>query len=586
MAELDLDSYKTLLEFQGFEVIPSDEEFITTRHIVGGQTIELSIRFKGTHTEDYPYQLPAIFLQDREKYGRLAHVSWPDSNNEGFICLGSSESYSLDFRRPEYLLEGLLKDAEALLESLFENPKYNALECQREFAGHWGQAVCGKKHLFYLHESSEEIEELQISHPDKEAKHPLEKGYFAYGKDYGRVSESNRLVWEIKSRGRQRRGRAFKFSLPVLPLPPGPTEDLGKWLESLCQKQGDEFAKRLHRYARQHPAQKACLIFEAEGKGFIARFALMIDSLKKRALPLGKGLSESWKFEAMSVNSCTRDYLLPRGGASESLGKKKVVLFGCGSIGSVLAEQLAALGLRELVLVDPELLSLDNLYRHTLGIEHTHRFKADSLRFSLQQRFPFTQISDQKTSLMQTNVEFIRGSDLIILATGDVTSERGFHELLRKQGMPIPTVTTWLEPMGVGGHVIFSPNNGGEGCYTCAFVRRDDPEVLEMNPNLSFIAEEQEVPLVRSVGSCAGEFLPYSKLDATRTAALAMRSAVGFLTGKVNSAQTRSWCEPELREELEAQNVCYTQRYLNDPDRESCEPLFAETCPCCGKYRS
>ena len=78
----------------------------------------------------------------------------------------------------------------------------------------------------------------------------------------------------------------------------------------------------------------------------------------------------------------------------------------------------------------------------------------------------------------------------------------------------IPTINAWVEPFGIGGHAVLSPNNGKPGCYGCVFINRQDRSKLQFTPNINFLAEDQDYPIERSVGTCAGRFLPYSKLDA------------------------------------------------------------------------
>src|SRR5439155_22301742 len=50
-------------------------------------------------------------------------------------------------------------------------------------------------------------------------------------------------------------------------------------------------------------------------------------------------------------------------GAQEALGRLKVGLVGCGGLGAVFAEQLARLGVRRWLLIDPDCVEVTNLNR-------------------------------------------------------------------------------------------------------------------------------------------------------------------------------------------------------------------------------
>lgn len=66
-----------------------------------------------------------------------------------------------------------------------------------------------------------------------------------------------------------------------------------------------------------------------------------------------------------------RQRILPQVGdaGQERLAKAKVVLIGCGALGTVLAEAMARAGVGELVLADRDLVELTNLQRQTLYTE-------------------------------------------------------------------------------------------------------------------------------------------------------------------------------------------------------------------------
>src|SRR5699024_7868808 len=58
---------------------------------------------------------------------------------------------------------------------------------------------------------------------------------------------------------------------------------------------------------------------------------------------------------------------------------KKILLIGCGSIGSYMCNELVKAGIENIIVVDIDLLKAENIYRHFLGMEYVGQYKADAL---------------------------------------------------------------------------------------------------------------------------------------------------------------------------------------------------------------
>ncbi|MDD3219573.1 MAG: ThiF family adenylyltransferase [Lachnospiraceae bacterium] len=66
------------------------------------------------------------------------------------------------------------------------------------------------------------------------------------------------------------------------------------------------------------------------------------------------------------------------------MAEKKVVLLGCGSVGSLAAMELARCGVGSFLLIDPDILEYHNLCRHQCGIEDVGNLKVDALSRKLK----------------------------------------------------------------------------------------------------------------------------------------------------------------------------------------------------------
>jgi hypothetical protein len=87
------------------------------------------------------------------------------------------------------------------------------------------------------------------------------------------------------------------------------------------------------------------------------------------------------------------DRLQARGRLSENLRKKKILLIGCGALGSNIAELLARGGVETILIIDPDILSAGNLVRHTLSGKEIGEYKAAALVKRLSSSAPFVNIN-------------------------------------------------------------------------------------------------------------------------------------------------------------------------------------------------
>lgn len=213
----------------------------------------------------------------------------------------------------------------------------------------------------------------------------------------------------------------------------------------------------------------------------------------------------------------TATYMRERGGAASSVSRKHIVVVGCGSVGSEIADALASSGVGFLTLVDPESLSEDNVFRHVLGRYWITQAKVHGLQKELMAKYPGVTVAravlDAQTWFAQSD---LRNVDGIVFALGMPTLERALAMRLRSCEPKIPIVHTWLEPLDLGGHSVLLMNSG-EGCFECLF--RDDEGAAALVPQTAFLAPGQRVS--KNITGCASIFVPYGAIQSRRTALLA-----------------------------------------------------------------
>jgi hypothetical protein len=125
----------------------------------------------------------------------------------------------------------------------------------------------------------------------------------------------------------------------------------------------------------------------------------------------------------LSITDISPSYVHSRNLSFPDLRDKRIILVGCGAIGSFLAQSLVRLGAGHgrgsLTLIDPDTLQPENLGRHLLGYPSLFKPKADALKGHLLREFPLAKIESVPKSASEHPRLF--GADLLIDATGEET---------------------------------------------------------------------------------------------------------------------------------------------------------------------
>jgi molybdopterin/thiamine biosynthesis adenylyltransferase len=240
--------------------------------------------------------------------------------------------------------------------------------------------------------------------------------------------------------------------------------------------------------------------------------------------------------DRLDVDRADLDFIFPRGGAMNDLISKTVTVIGCGSVGSFTAAALASSGIGHLVLVDHQKLKTENFQRHLLGASSLGDAKVAGVTRALKARFPHLKVTEISTNVQESldkpDSPALR-ADLILCAVGEDNLELQLNELLfgRHRCMHV-----WLDPLGIGGHVLRTGTRGNHGCFQCLF--RSDP-ILGLINMASLVAPNQKFQ--RTLAGCSGTFTPFGALDAERAGIEAAREVIAALSTDQPTAQLTSW---------------------------------------------
>lgn len=214
---------------------------------------------------------------------------------------------------------------------------------------------------------------------------------------------------------------------------------------------------------------------------------------------------------------------------------EKILLIGCGSVGSNILFMLSQAGFSNITIVDNDTISAENTCRHFLGANYGMKRmkKVGALKKEIELRYPFTIVSPHDNDILQLishgTISF-ENYDLVIVAIGDPNIEKWINREILKTNTP--AIFSWTEPYGLGGHSLLI-NNAGQGCYECIF--KDG-----VHNEISFAAIDTKVYIKNTTG-CGGSYTPYGNIDTMQSALLTSRLVLSYVNKQTNGNVLASW---------------------------------------------
>ncbi len=140
------------------------------------------------------------------------------------------------------------------------------------------------------------------------------------------------------------------------------------------------------------------------------------------------------------MNRYSRQMLLSHVGekGQEALKKSKVTIFGCGALGSSIAEHLTRAGIGDILLVDRDFLELSNLQRqHLFAESDVGEPKALLAEEKLRQINAEITVKGIVEDVNPANVEgFMRGRDLVLDGTDNLNVRYTVNDACNKNRIP------------------------------------------------------------------------------------------------------------------------------------------------------
>ncbi len=174
-----------------------------------------------------------------------------------------------------------------------------------------------------------------------------------------------------------------------------------------------------------------------------------------------------------------RSALLARsaGLLSGALRDRSVLVAGCGSVGSYVAEQLVRSGAGRLALVDPEPVEAENLSRTVYTVEDVGRPKTEALARRLLRIDPSAELALEPRgveALEPAGLDaLVRAADVVVAATDDPGAQRALDRFAYARGKPALFVGLYAGARG-GEVIVTVPER--TACYLCATRSRHELE--------------------------------------------------------------------------------------------------------------
>jgi hypothetical protein len=240
----------------------------------------------------------------------------------------------------------------------------------------------------------------------------------------------------------------------------------------------------------------------------------------------------------------SRDY---RTDKLDSLTGKRVVVFGCGSLGSPTIELLARGGVGCLEIVDPQAFEAENISRHTLDMQAIGCSKSEIIKRRIVRIAPDIHITSHPIGATDWCAQLgdKHRPDLIIDCSGERSVRMALSLLRTNQLNGIPLMMAWMEPFCAAAHVIML---NGMDAWPSA-----DP--AETHINFATWPHNAEIKLP----GCGQGFHPYGMSDSIRAAGLVAERALAFLQGEDLNSAVWSFVRSQQYFESQAPGVTFNR---------------------------
>jgi len=483
---------------------------------------------------DFPLSIPIICISS-EDYNRIKGI--PHVNSSGIICT-FDQTVITDFSQPSEILRKCINRAKLIIKEGLEGKNINDFE--EEFIPYWDDD--GYNYLNTL------------STLDYSLENPLNLKFYMIKKPFNSFngllvsgnSEEKQVVNYIHTRNRL-------TEVPVLYLGEIPGNE-SLFIKSnrasidLIRKYKPNLLKALesHINSRKIPV----IIFKKKVKEknlflgwiYVSAYKDEIFNPVERnnfdilSSPFYKG---NEKVERLRTTVFTKERLFKRSAGLKSTMPKEIKLgiVGLGSIGSNLIPFLKPLSISELRLIDNEVMLIENLGRHFLGIDYVGLNKAAAVEKYLKTSNPYYNVEVRSKTLadiISNESEFLNENDFIFICIGNTNSEIFADMALKTKLIGKPLLFFWVEPFLAGGHCVYltpQSNTNFKDLFKNTYYSSNVLSNDEYDKNL-FTNRE---------AGCQTSFTPYSLTNMISFLSALYPKLLDIINGIIKNGKSFTW---------------------------------------------
>jgi len=531
--------------------------------------------------QDFPWERPRVYCRDKFEFQKFPHIE-----KDGAFCLYPPGTEH-DPLNPRRLVQDGIKEAVQLIAASFDEAFLD--DFSSEFESYWSKSDVGRSVVSLLSpDGSSRTVSLWRSTEDL----------------YLADNEETLLSW-LKSRFPSSKGTSvFETATHVVlerPIRPEeyPSSGAGilRIVKELAAGSADLIASTI-----ESVEGKFMLSFEGHTSDGPVFFSVDVLPPTKQGMPAGrrpdmlqKGfrpgkVPQSIRLQRLLGGNPVERHEVMRADPSwvhgrdsaeiEPLFSKRVLMIGCGSLGSEVAQILAKAGIGSITLIDPELLDYPNVGRHALGVSEVGTWKSKSLAEKMRRNYPhmlsIESFQKRWQHIYDIQPEVFHEVDLIISTVGSWLAEARLNQVALGEPAIAPVLYGWAEPYSVAGHAVLVDTKNS--CFACGMDQFGSP--LRK-------ACEWETDTTRKEPNCGASFQPYGPMSLASVVSLVAKTAVNALLGEIEaSTETVYWAsEAEIFEAGGHFSAEFREEFPESPQFGGTRSFYWEknkTCPFCG----
>lgn len=537
--------------------------------------------------DGFPFEVPRIALVDRPPY-----LTWPHVESDGVLCLPTDQDMTRIGASVE-IVQQLLSEAATLVENCERGE--NLDDFRSEFLSYW-RSDADAPRVYSL-----------LSPPERSGVafvHRLQ-GLYVVADDQNDLLRWLDHAYPARHANRLQidRRRVDPVLLIRTDAPLAPSEYPTDSADIIRLVAGAGLQAELQRMASEQWQRIVVLFASSTLRGPVFAAAVLKSRATSRFRPpldvehgfrpgrtpppikARRFLGSVRPFKA-AVERVDASWIHGRDGDPDltTLRAARVVMVGCGSIGSLVAMALAQAGVGALDLLDPQVLAAANVGRHALGVAEINQSKSKALEGLLRSDYPHMLSvrghHEEWQAFAHREPEIFASADLIISSIGDFGPEAALNDWRRRASGRPDMLFGWTEPYAVAGHAVGLI--GEEGCLGCGLNEWGEPSLP--------VAAWPKGTGRRGEPACGVMFQPYGPTELSHVSALIAEAAIDILLGRETEPFNRVWI---AREQIIARaggvwSEAWKAR-LGDQPRGACVEEFEwarrDDCPFCATDR-